>query len=114
MKDELRAIGILQKKETNSETVFEVLTVVHKNDYHKIKHINHIYIDIANAQIFKYQAEIRNISKINMHYKISFVILNQNHQHLKPGMECMVSFNYDDEYIPEHKKETTFNNRLEK
>ncbi len=109
MKQELRAIGIVQRKEINSKPTFEVLTVIHKNDYNQIKHINHIYVDIINAHLFKYQAEIKNISKVNMHYTITFLIDDQYYHKLKSGMECMVTFNYNDQYFTEFKKETTYN-----
>ncbi len=112
MKQVLRAIGIVQKKEINSKSVFEALTAIHQSDYKRIKHINFIHIDIVNAHLFNYQAEISNISKVNMHYKITFIIDDKYYHKLKSGMECMITLSYNDQYKTEVKKEIIYNNRL--
>ncbi len=105
MKQELRAIGIVQKKEITSKTIFEVLTVILKNDFNKIKQINFIQIDIIDAHLFKYKPETRNISKVNIHYKITFLIEDKYYHQLEPGMECIITINYNDQYISKFKIE---------
>ncbi|MCW3785459.1 hypothetical protein [Plebeiibacterium sediminum] len=105
MQEELKAIGIVQKKEIGLKTNFEVLTVVHKKDYHQIKQINSIHISIFNTRINNIKAEIHKISKVNLHYAISFVIDEKYHQELKSGMECMVTFNYYNQYYSEVSEE---------
>ena len=106
MQEELKAIGIVQKKEISLKTSYEVLTVVHKKDYHQIKNINSIKISIFNTPIADLKAQINKITKVNLHYAISFLIDEKYYNVLKSGMECMVTFNYSNHYKTELIDET--------